>query len=115
MKSRLSFFRRSFAVGLVLIITGAGAALSAQNTPPGAPQANAPLLSPQQIDNLVAPIALYPDPLVTQVMVACTYPLEIVEAQQWLQKNHSLTGAALMNAAQQQPWDASVQALVAFP
>ena len=116
MKSRLWFLRRSFALGLALIITGAGAVLSAQNAPPASvPQANTPLLSPQQIDNLVAPIALYPDPLLTQVMVASTYPLEIVEAQQWLQKNSSLKGEALMKAAQQQPWDASVQALVAFP
>ena len=116
MKSRLSFLRRSFALGLALIITGAGAVLSAQSAPPTpVPQANTPSLSPQQLDNLVAPIALYPDPLLTQVMVASTYPLEIVEAQQWLQKNSSLKGEALMNAAQQQPWDASVQALVAFP
>ena len=116
MKSRLWFFRRSFALGLALILTGAGAAISAQVPPPAStPQASTPLLSPQQIDNLVAPIALYPDPLLTQVMVASTYPLEIVEAQQWLQKNSSLKGDALMKAAQEQPWDASVQALVAFP
>ncbi len=116
MKSRLLFFRRSFAVGLALIIAGSSAVLSAQNAPPASvPQANTPLLSPQQLDNLVAPIALYPDPLVTQVLVASTYPLEIVEAQQWLQKNKSLTGTSLMSAAQQQNWDASVQALVAFP
>ncbi len=116
MKSRLSFFRRSFAVGLIFVIAGAGAVLSAQQPPPASAQpTGAPLLSPQQLDNLVAPIALYPDPLVTQVMVASTYPLEVVEAQQWLQGNKSLTGEALMSAAQQQPWDASVQALVAFP
>jgi hypothetical protein len=72
-------------------------------------------LSSPQLDNLVAPVALYSDPLFSQVLVACTYPLEIVEAQQWLQKNNSLSGRRLMDAAQQQPWDASVQALVAFP
>ena len=95
MKSRLSFFRRSFAVGLALIISGP-AQCSAHRTPPPAPRRSkqAPLLSPQQLDNLVAPIALYPDPLLTQVMVASTYPLEVVEAQQWLQKNSSLKGEA---------------------
>jgi hypothetical protein len=72
-------------------------------------------LTPEQISNLVAPIALYPDPLLTQVLVASTYPLEVVEAEQWLQQNRSLTGAQLMDAAKQQNWDPSVQALVAFP
>jgi uncharacterized membrane protein YgcG len=73
------------------------------------------MLSPEQLDNLVAPIALYPDPLLGQVMAASTYPLEIVEAQQWLQANGNLRGTQLTDAARQQSWDASVQALVAFP
>ena len=81
---------------------------------PVAPQA-APLLSPDQLDNLVAPVALYPDPLLGQVLAASTYPLEIVEVQQWLQQNSNLQGAQLMDAAKQQNWDPSVQALVAFP
>jgi hypothetical protein len=63
----------------------------------------------------VAPLALYPDPVLSQVLVASTYPLEVVEANQWLQQNRALTGTALMDAAKQQNWDASVQALVAFP
>ena len=74
-----------------------------------------PLLSPDQLDNLVAPVALYPDPLLGQVLAASTYPLEIVEAQQWLQQNGNLQGAQLVDAAKQQNWDPSVQALVAFP
>jgi hypothetical protein len=74
-----------------------------------------PLLSPDQLNNLVAPLALYPDPLLGEVLAASTYPLEIVEAQQWLLQNSNLRGAQLMDAARQQPWDASVQALVAFP
>ena len=64
---------------------------------------------------LVAPVALYPDDLLGQVLVASTYPLEIVEAGQWLQQNQNLQGAALVNAARQQNWDPSVQALVVFP
>ena len=61
-----------------------------------------------------APIALYPDPMLSQVLVASTYPLELVEAQQWLQHNSGLKGQALMDAARQQNWDASIQAMVAF-
>jgi hypothetical protein len=62
----------------------------------------------------VAPIALYPDPLISQILVAATYPLEVVQAQQWLLRNPGLVGQALTQAAQQQNWDASVQALVVF-
>lgn len=83
------------------------------SAPPAPPPGQA--LSPDQLDGLVAPIALYPDPLLTQILVASTYPLELVEAGQWLQRNPGLTGAALAQAAQQQNWDPSIQALVVFP
>jgi len=73
------------------------------------------LMPPEQLDNLVAPIALYPDPLLGQVLAASTYPLELVEANQWAEQNSNLHGQDLMNAARQQNWDPSVQALVAFP
>ena len=82
--------------------------------PPDAQQA-APLLSQDQLSNLLAPIALYPDPLLSQVLSASTYPLEIVEAQQWLARNKNLQGTQLVEAAREQNWDASVQALVVFP
>src|SRR5437667_338113 len=72
-------------------------------------------LVPDQLHNLVAPIALYPDPLLSQTLAASTYPLEIVEAQQWLQQNSNLQRGQLMDRARQQSWDPSVQALVAFP
>ena len=78
-------------------------------------QAQQPLMPPQQLDDVVAPIALYPDPLLGQVLAASTYPLEVVEAQQWMQQNSNLRGQDLMNAARQQNWDPSVQALVVFP
>jgi hypothetical protein len=68
-----------------------------------------------QLADLVAPIAVYPDGLLSQVLVASTYPLEVVEAQQWLQENPTLHGTQLTEAAKQQSWDPSVQALVAFP
>ena len=72
-------------------------------------------LTPDQLDDLVAPIALFPDELVSQIMVAATYPLEVVEAYQFVQQNPSLKGPALTQAAQQRNWDPSVQALVLFP
>src|SRR5438093_2360803 len=74
-----------------------------------------PALSAAQVESLVAPIALYPDALLSQVLVASTYPLEIVAAAQWLDRNPALSGPALQEAARQQNWDPSVQALVAFP
>ena len=114
MNSASRFFRRSFAAGLVWIVAGTAPALMAQQPPSPPAPAPAAFTAPQ-LDDLVAPVALYPDPLLSQVLVASTYPLEVVEAQQWLQQNKSLTGANLMNAAKQQNWDPSVQALVAFP
>jgi hypothetical protein len=82
--------------------------------PGGAPPAEQ-LLSPPQLEDLVAPIALYPDNLLSQILVASTYPLEVVEAQQWLQQNRNLAGQKLVDAAQKQNWDPSIQALVVFP
>src|SRR5262249_40133727 len=67
------------------------------------------------LDSLVAPIALYPDPLLSQTLVASTYPLEIVQLYQWMKKNPNLKDQALADAVKQQPWDPSVQAMVAFP
>jgi hypothetical protein len=73
--------------------------------------------TPQQIDQLIAPIALYPDQLLSQVLMAATYPQQIVAAAQWLQdpNNAGLKGDALVAALQPLPWDPSVKALVAFP
>jgi hypothetical protein len=69
----------------------------------------------QQLDNLVAPIALYPDALLSQILVAATYSQQLAEASAWLGQMGNLSGQQLMEAAQQQNWDPSVQALVAFP
>ncbi|HTB17958.1 MAG TPA: DUF3300 domain-containing protein [Bryobacteraceae bacterium] len=111
----------AFSLSIVL-----AAALFAQEPPPGSQPANAEEqpgeiappaqpLNPQQLQDLVAPIALYPDTLLSQILVASTYPIEVVEAQQWLQQNRNLTGQALMDAARQQNWDPSIQALIPFP
>ena len=71
--------------------------------------------SAQQLDNLVTPVALYPDALLSQVLVACTFPQQVIAAKLWLNQNRALTGAALIDAARQQNWDASVEALLPFP
>ena len=71
--------------------------------------------SAQQLTNLVAPVALYPDMLLSEILAASTYPLELVQAEQWVRANAGLDARALLEAAKQQNWDPSVQALVAFP
>lgn len=83
----------------VLFVFGI-ACLCAQDQPPALPPPNQ-ALSPGQLNDLVAPIALYPDPLLSQIMVASTYPLEVVQAYQWLQRNPGLNGPDLTQAAQQ--------------
>jgi len=86
--------------------------------PPGDPSAAAaPRYTPAQLDQMLAPLALYPDDLLGQILMAATYPLEIVEADRWLQQpaNASLHGTALAQALQSLPWDASVKSLMAYP
>ena len=73
------------------------------------------LQSPDQLDTLVAPIALYPDALVAQVLAASEYPEQVAFADDWLAQNKSLSGAALAQAVDQQSWDPSVKALTQFP
>lgn len=110
------WFRQALSVTCILLLVAASALLLAQQpAPPAAAPPPAQPLSPDQLDTLVAPIALYPDALLSQVLVAATYPLEIVEAAQWLQQNRNLQGSQLVDAARQQNWDASIQALVVFP
>jgi hypothetical protein len=79
------------------------------------PQAQAVKIPPDQLDSLVAPIALYPDPMLAQTLAASTYPLELIQLQQWLAKNPGLKDKALADAAMKQPWDPSVQAMAALP
>jgi hypothetical protein len=92
--------------------------VSAQTQPAPAP-ASAPaqdeLLKPGEIDALLSPIALYPDTLLSQVLMASTYPLEVVQASRWLKDNKGLKDDALKAAAEKQGWDESVTALLATP
>jgi len=79
------------------------------------PQEQTAKIPPDQLDSLVAPIALYPDPLLAQTLVASTYPLELIQLQQWLAKNPGLKDKALADAVAKEPWDPSIQALAALP
>lgn len=102
-------YLRGLAVGAGLLVTS----LSAM--PIAAEEAAAPTYSQAEIEQVVAPVALYPDSLLAQVFMASTYPLEIVEAARWSEANPAVNGAALEDAMQQQNWDPSVESLTAFP
>ena len=106
----------AFAVFAALVSAG----VFAQDAPAptyAADQAPPPSFSPEQLDQLVARVALYPDSLLAQVLAAATYPNEIPDAARWADQHHYLTGQALADAIQgdQLPWDPSVQALLPFP
>src|SRR5262249_32624602 len=78
-------------------------------------QATGTVFKPEEIEQLVAPIALYPDSLVSQILMASTYPLEVVQADRWAKANKTLKGDALTKALEAQSWDPSVKSLVNFP
>ena len=103
-----------FLLALAIMIAGPGvaAAQTADATPPPPEQA---LLKPEQLDALVAPIALYPDELLANVLAASTYPLEVVQADRWAKANKNVKGDALKAAVEKQAWDDSVKALSATP
>jgi hypothetical protein len=104
--------RSVFSIGAVLRQVFFIFAIAAFGTAESRAQA---LLGPEQLDALTAPIALYPDTLLAQVLIASTYPSEVAEAAQWQQQNSGLQGAALDSALGQQQWDPSVMALVQVP
>ena len=118
--------RRALTVSafLALAVLGAATMVWAQEEgPPTPPLQQQPQAQPatqqlwpaDQLDNLVAPIALYPDPLLGQILVASTYPLEVVEAARWSRANPGLQGDQAVRAVEQRAWDPSVKSLVAFP
>lgn len=123
---RLRGWRRA---ALMLSVASVGLAAATAGLPPHrafaqAPPAAAPvaaaedgLLTQPQLEQLLAPVALYPDQLLMQMLMAATYPLEVVQAQRWLQqgRNAELRGEALAQALQAQSWDPSVKSLVPFP
>jgi len=108
-------WHRLTAIFCAATLASSGVVLTARpQTPAAAPQA-APKLPNDQLDSLVAPIALYPDPLLAQVLAASTYPLEIIQLQQWLARNPMLKNEALAAAVEKEDWDPSVQGLAALP
>jgi hypothetical protein len=108
---------RLLALALLLALPHGALAQTAPDQPAAQP-ASAPaqqVLSAGQLDALVAPIALYPDALLSEILMASTYPLEVVEADRWVSGNKNLKGDALKAAVDQQGWDDSVKSLVATP
>lgn len=113
MNSKKSACRSATAILCSFLIAGGDSPSFAQTANP-ATEASAKIPN-EKLDSLVAPIALYPDSLLGQVLVASTYPLEIVELGQWLEKHKSLKPEELTQAVEKQSWDPSVQAMAAFP
>ena len=113
--------RRTALAMLCAIAVGPGDALAGVWVPTQvevqvpAAQVVAPVLSADRLDSLVAPIALYPDPLLAQTLAAATYPTEIEELHEWLGNNPGLQGEVLARAVATQAWDPSVQSMAAFP
>jgi hypothetical protein len=110
--------RKMLRFAQVLMRCGVIAALSflaVVVTPAGAQSAVGSDYSQDELDQLVAPIALYPDQLLTQILIAATYPLEVVEAERFVQQNPGLEGDALDQALADKNWDPSVQSLGAYP
>ncbi|HAJ25835.1 MAG TPA: DUF3300 domain-containing protein [Syntrophus sp. (in: bacteria)] len=96
--------------GLVLILAIPFGAFAQNTAPPASPQ-----FKQEELDQMLAPIALYPDSLLVQILMASTYPLEIVEAARWTKANQNLKGDPLTTALEKQNWDPSVKSLVNFP
>lgn len=109
--------RTLLAVAAALSILPGDTLASAPFLQPAPPQTGdqASKIPPDQLDSLVAPIALYPDPMLAQTLAASTYPLEIIQLQQWLLKNPGLKDKALADAVAKQPWDPSIQAMAGLP
>ena len=126
MMQRRDRLARAVWMGLVaLAVLGAGPLARGQATAPPAHravrrpchvgQAGLTPFKPEEIEALVAPIALYPDSVLSQVLMASTYPLEVVHAARWLKANPKVKGDAAVKGVQNQTWDVSVKSLVAFP
>jgi Spy/CpxP family protein refolding chaperone len=101
-------FARRF-VWLMVLLLAITPGVTAQQTDTAA------VFKPEELEQILAPIALHPDSLVTQILMAATYPLEIVQAERWIKQNASLKGEALTAALEKQEWDPSVKSLVNFP
>jgi uncharacterized membrane protein YgcG len=107
------FMCRSTLVSITLMLAALpGAMAHAADAPASADE---PAFKPEQLEQMLAPIALYPDSLLSQMLMASTYPLEVVQADRWVKQNGDLSGDALAKALEDQGWDPSVKSLVNFP
>ena len=112
-----TFLLSAVTTALALTLTTGGQIIGAAFTAPAYAQTTqqAGSLSMPELQSLIAPIALYPDALLSQMLIASTYPLEIAEAANWLRSNNHMSSAALQDALKPQAWDNSVKSLVTFP
>ncbi len=99
---------RNALIGILVVCLALPAPLLAQNAPSKA-------FKQEELDQLLAPIALYPDDMLAPILMASTYPLEVVQADRWVKQNKNLKGDAMKSALEKQTWDNSVKSLVAFP
>jgi hypothetical protein len=113
----LGLIRGGIALLCALLLLPGDLVTYAQSSPEqNAPsEQTAPTIPNDQLDSLVAPIALYPDPLLAQVLVASTYPLEIIQLQQWLAQHKDLKDQSLVEAVEKEDWDPSIQAMAPLP
>src|SRR5262245_24062244 len=110
--------KRTLALLIAAALTPQFAATAYAQAPSYAPapvQAPTRAFTQAELDQMLAPIALYPDALLSQVLMAATYPIEVVEAARWTRANPGLRGDAAVRAVENQDWDPSVKSLVAFP
>ena len=105
----------TFACALIVVTSRCGAVATQEAQAATASGIQPAQVNPEQLQQLVAPIALYPDELVAEVLAASTYPTEVVQANRWLQQNSTLRDEQLATEVDKQPWDASVKALTEFP
>ena len=105
----------AMAVALALDVQAAGQAQNPAASTPTAPASSNAVFSKEEIAQLVAPVALYPDSLLAQVLMASTYPGDVADAAKWAKDHPDAKGDAAVKQVAQQPWDPSVQSLVAFP
>jgi hypothetical protein len=111
----LNTFRAAVAGAALVILWSTASPVQAQEQPQPQQWEQQQRLSDEQLQQLVAPIALYPDPLLAQILTASTYPLEVVMAARWSKDNPNLKGKDLETAMQQQSWDPSIKGLTAVP
>lgn len=122
-RSRNHSFWTAALIGAVLLAMAAPVSFAQEAKPAAQTPATSaapvtkktPPFKEEELASLLAPVALYPDSVVTLILIASTYPLEVIEANRWVQQNSKLKGDALAKAAEKQPWDDSVQGLCAVP